>query len=89
MPTCFGGALGQACLGGGSRFVRGQRLVLPLQGHVGVAADPALELRKVRSAERAFEVGIERQRESALGVAHLPGRAGYLRRADRRVSLRY
>lgn len=84
MPTRFGGALGQACLGRRGGLVRGQRLVVPLQGHVGVVADPALELWEVLPAERAFQVGIERQRETALRVAHLPRRPGDLSRADRR-----
>jgi hypothetical protein len=79
MPARFGGALGQACLGRRGRLVRGQRLVVPLQGHVGVVAHPALELREVLPAERTFQVGIERQREAAFGVAHLPGRPGHLR----------
>ncbi|KFJ91449.1 hypothetical protein JF55_13685 [Pseudomonas sp. 1-7] len=35
-------------------LVRGQRLVVPLQRHIGVVADPALELREVLPAERAF-----------------------------------
>src|SRR3546814_1766966 len=68
MAAGFGDALDQTRLGRRGRLVRGQRLVMPLQGHVGVAADPALELREVLPAERTFQVGIERQRETALGV---------------------
>ncbi len=59
MPASFGGALGQARLGGRGRLVRGQRLVMPCRANVGVVADPALELRERIPAERAFEVGVE------------------------------
>ena len=88
MPAGFGDALDQTRLGQRGRLVRSQRLVVPLQGHVGVAADPALELREVLPAERTFQIGIERQCETALGVAHFPGRPGHLRRASRRGRLR-
>src|SRR3546814_19957095 len=89
MAAGFGDALDQTRLGRRGRLVRGQRLVVPLQDHIGVAADPALELREVLPAEWAFELRIEHQRAPALRVAHLPGGPGPPPRADRRRRLRW
>src|SRR3546814_18864935 len=62
MAAGFGDALDQTRLGRRGRLVRGQRLVMPLQGHVGVAADPALELREVLPAERTLPVRSDERR---------------------------
>ena len=84
MAARFAGALRQARFGRRGRLMRGQREVVPLQGHVRVAGHPTLEHWEIGSAERAFEVRVERQRETPFRISHLPRRPGHLRHADRR-----
>ena len=69
-----GGALGQR-VPRRRRPVRAQPAAgAAIAGYVRIGGYPALELRKVLPAERAFEVGIERQREPALGLPICQGR---------------
>jgi len=88
MPAGFAGAFRQTRFGRSGRFMCGQRQVVPLQGHVGIAGHPTFEHREIGPAERAFEVRVQRQCETTFRIAHLPRRPCHLCLADWRRSLR-
>ncbi|KAG1370675.1 hypothetical protein G6F60_015649 [Rhizopus arrhizus] len=46
MAARFAGALRQARFGRRGRLMRGQREVVPLQGHVGIAGHPTVSVKR-------------------------------------------
>ena len=65
-------ALDQARVGGCRGLVHRERQVMPLPGDLGMLVDPAFEHGEVRTAERAFEVGVLDHRETRIHAAVAP-----------------